>query len=307
MSTPVENEIREFKENDEIVFKIWSNGAWHDVNVSAGAVSGGVTPGSREFLESDIFTVPAGVTQVKVTLVAGGGGGGQGYHGIKAVAGSGGGAGEYVENAMVPVTPGQNIMVTIGEGGMGRKWPLYNMQHAECGGDSSFGPYLKVKGGFRGAQGSQGGNGGSGNGDFTAGPKNSNGLNSISHAGPYTGTTYTGAGGGGAANADQASHGGNGGNDTHRSTIGGAHGTAVGTYYGSGGGGAAGWGGNGGAGGNRTATTATGQVRLAEYDGQDALGYGAGGGGGANNGEDPYYNYGYGGNGYQGYCKVEWS
>jgi hypothetical protein len=63
--------------------------------------------GEASFDSSDTWTAPAGVTSVTVDLWGGGGGGG-----------TGGGAGAYVHST-VPVTPGNNYVVTIGEGGTG--------------------------------------------------------------------------------------------------------------------------------------------------------------------------------------------
>ena len=56
------------------------------------------------------WTVPAGVTSVKIELWGGGGGGGYVY---------GGGAGAYVSTSSVPVTPGSTITYTIAGGGPG--------------------------------------------------------------------------------------------------------------------------------------------------------------------------------------------
>ncbi len=331
-------EVRLFKDDADYILKVWNGGSWDSIGqvdilkkdgvarvtaTTSGAdingnliISGSLSvngeihtpaasPGTKAFTESGIFTVPSGVTTLRVTLVAGGGGGGKGYHGNGANSGSGGGAGEYHERATVNVTPGEQILVTIGKGGRGNKWPQNNMAHAEKGGDSSFGSYIKVNGGFPGGMGWKGGDGGTSKGDYTGGATNNNGLNITFYSTPLGGTLCTGAGGGGSANGGDTTHGGNGGNDTHRGTTGGTHGSGTGSYYGSGAGGGAGYGGNGGAGGNRTSATGASQTHLAAYDGHNGLGYGAGGGGGAN-GVYPMYNFGHGGNGYDGYCLIEW-
>lgn len=296
-------EVRLFRDGSDYMLKVWNGSSW-DI-VTGVKPEPTAAPGTKEFTESDIFTVPTGITQLRVTLVAGGGGGGQGYQGLGASSGSGGGAGEYHERATVNVTPGEQILVTIGKGGRGQKWPLQNMTAAENGGDSSFGSYIAVNGGFRGNTGWKGGDGGSVKGDYTGGDKNNNGLNNIGYSTSIGGTLCTGPGGGGGANVGNTAHGGNGGSDTHRGTTGGQHGSGYGAQYGSGAGGGAGWGGNGGKGGDKTSATGPEQTHLAAFDGQNGLGYGAGGGGGAN-GAYPPYNYGYGGDGYHGYCKVEW-
>jgi hypothetical protein len=59
------------------------------------------------------WTVPAGITSVRLLIVGGGGGGG-GY----AYAG-GGGAGGFYELASHPVTPADQVGVVVGAGGLG--------------------------------------------------------------------------------------------------------------------------------------------------------------------------------------------
>ena len=66
------------------------------------------------FNSSGTFTVPAGVTLVKVRLVGGGGGGGGGD---PAHCGSGGGAGGYSEGVF-SVTQGSALSITVGAGGV---------------------------------------------------------------------------------------------------------------------------------------------------------------------------------------------
>jgi len=65
----------------------------------------------QEFLTSGTFTVPAGVTKIVATLY-GGGGGGQGG------SGAAGGSGGYGV-ALITVTPGSSISITVGSGGGG--------------------------------------------------------------------------------------------------------------------------------------------------------------------------------------------
>lgn len=70
------------------------------------------------------FTVPAGVTQMDVTVVAGGGGGGgsQPFMSIPSpwagAFGDGGGAGGF-DTETIPVSPGDEFEVTVGKGGCG--------------------------------------------------------------------------------------------------------------------------------------------------------------------------------------------
>ncbi|MDA8062511.1 MAG: hypothetical protein M0T80_08815 [Actinomycetota bacterium] len=84
--------------------------------VSGAASATFATPGTYSYV------VPAGVTNVFVEVQAGGGGGG-GYSEAVTFSGqdqasAGGGQGGYVE-ALVPVTPGQTLVVTVGAGGEG--------------------------------------------------------------------------------------------------------------------------------------------------------------------------------------------
>jgi len=60
------------------------------------------------------FTVPAGVTTVKVEAWGGGGAGGGAAPALGNVAAGGGGGGAYVKNISVGVTPGAAISVTVG-------------------------------------------------------------------------------------------------------------------------------------------------------------------------------------------------
>jgi|GEM_PF-4281691 len=66
------------------------------------------TPGSYS------FTVPAGVTSIKVRMSGGGGGGGGSYLGT----GGTGGSGELIETTLT-VTPGESLAIVVGAGGTG--------------------------------------------------------------------------------------------------------------------------------------------------------------------------------------------
>ena len=68
--------------------------------------------GMQLFTGSGTFTVPAGITTVYLTMIAGGGGGGSGDSG-----GGGGGSGEAIINFPHTVTPAAGLTVTIGAGG----------------------------------------------------------------------------------------------------------------------------------------------------------------------------------------------
>lgn len=94
------------------------------------------------FNSSSSFTVPAGVTKVRVQVWGAGGSGGGSTN--QAYPGGGGGAGGY-GTGVYPVTPGQVIPVTVGIGGA-----------AAAGGSSSFGTLLTANGGAVGTSGANG-------------------------------------------------------------------------------------------------------------------------------------------------------
>jgi hypothetical protein len=82
-------------------------------------LQGAAFTGSRGqvFTSSGTFTIPAGVSAVKVTVVGGGGGGGSMYD--TGNAGSGGGAGGACIKYLTGLTSGNTLSVTIGAGGAG--------------------------------------------------------------------------------------------------------------------------------------------------------------------------------------------
>jgi hypothetical protein len=75
-----------------------------------------LTPTLQSFTGSGTFTIPTGVTAVKVTLVGGGGAGGGS---TAANNGGGGGAGGIAVKFLSSLTPGNTIAVTVGAGGTG--------------------------------------------------------------------------------------------------------------------------------------------------------------------------------------------
>lgn len=96
------------------------------------------------------FTVPAGITSLIVTVFGGGGSGycnGTGYYGT---GGNGG-----VAKALISVTPGQNILMTIGAGGASRA----STGVGNAGGTTQFGTYLSATGGAGGPNGPPGAQG----------------------------------------------------------------------------------------------------------------------------------------------------
>jgi hypothetical protein len=131
------------------------------------------------------FTVPAGITQVWVSLAGGGGGG---YTGL----GGGGGGADAKIKQQVAVTPNEQITVTVASGG----------NPDSAGGTSSFGSYISAVGGGGGYQGNGGAAGGAGgvSGFYT--PDLSPGGGSIFGIGGIKdGVNGRGYGGGGGRNA----------------------------------------------------------------------------------------------------------
>ena len=95
------------------------------------------------FTSSGTFTVPAGITKAKVTVVGGGGGGGGANSGSYA---GGGGAGGGAAIEIVTGLSG-TVSVTVGSGGSGGN---YGSGYGGTGGTSSFGAYCSATGGAGG-------------------------------------------------------------------------------------------------------------------------------------------------------------
>jgi Tfp pilus assembly protein PilV len=103
---------------------------------SSTPLGAGSNPQVQIFIASGSFTVPPGVTDIKVTAVGGGGGR------VNAAAGGNGGAGQAWISGL---TPGSNIPVTVGTGGaFGGVCPA---GAAGDGTSSSFGGFLSATGG----------------------------------------------------------------------------------------------------------------------------------------------------------------
>ncbi|MGE0703511.1 MAG: glycine-rich domain-containing protein [Vicinamibacterales bacterium] len=240
-------------------------------------------PSNQLFTTSGSFTVPAGITSLRVLAVGGGAGGGGGHQG-------GGGSG-LVAYALLAVSPGDNISLTVGAGGTGAAQANDNNQFAGTpGGTTTFGAALVSAPGGTGvtsgnASGNNGGSGGGGacNGGTTGGAGGSGGGNGVSCT--VTGGTGQGDYSGLLANFTQsaltAGAGGAGGSMSNAGG-GGAGGIlveAAGPTAGAGGGGAT--------------------------SGQGGVGYGAGGGaGGYDFTTDPIRFAG--GNGNDGIIYIEW-
>jgi hypothetical protein len=96
------------------------------VALSVGLVmtpGGEVGAATQDFTTPGTFnwTVPAGVTQITVEAwgAGGAGGGSNNYTSCKGAGGAGGGGGAYAANSTVSVTPGQNLTIVVGAGGIG--------------------------------------------------------------------------------------------------------------------------------------------------------------------------------------------
>jgi hypothetical protein len=162
------------------------------------------------FTSAGTFTVPNGVSAVRVTAI--GGGGAAGYH--ASMPGAGGGAGGRAMGIVSGLSAGQNIAVTVGAGGVAPSTPA----NGNAGGTSSFGTYMSATGGAGGGGGtavlfSQPGGGG---GTAVGGSVNAGGSmggdsivvacrggdgggpgNGRAATGPEAGFSATGYGGGG--------------------------------------------------------------------------------------------------------------
>ena len=163
------------------------------------SVGGGAT--QARFTSNGSFTVPAGITTIYVTAVAGGGGGGgtsndtvQYYRG----GGAGGGAGGCA-NYPLSVSPGQVIAITIGGGGSG------SVLDGQSGGSTSIGSLLTLTGGGGGKHSLNGGTSGAGG----VGPQGNGGG-----PGAINGGFGCAGGGNGGLGHFCGSYGGAYGNDT---------------------------------------------------------------------------------------------
>ncbi len=232
-----------------------------------------------------IWTVPSGTNSIEVLVVAGGGGGG-------AVSGGGGGAGGLIFESSYSVIPGNNISLTVGDGGAGG---TDRNTRGENGEDSVFLTLTAIGGGGGGSisnrEGLSGGSGGGANSRPSAlggnavlgGMQGSDGGDGV---GVESTSSGSGAGGGGYSEAGQNTidqwNAGDGGSGAYFGDIFGNEYGESGWFSGGGGGGYsnhsnnpngyAGVGGNGGGGDGRTGSTAG-------VSGSTNTGGGGGGGG----------------------------
>jgi len=177
--------------------------------------------GVQTLTSSGSFTVPAGVTTVYVSAVAGGGGGGGSSGGSSAIAsGSGGGAaGQSIIRTPYAVTPLASIVVTIGAAGSAASGAS-----GGAGGNTVVGSLVTLTGGAGGSQGINtaspaGGGGGAGYPNGSMGTDGGVGSN----GGPGASSPFGGGGGSG------------------RGSSGGGQSGAAASGYGSGGGGGGGY------------------------------------------------------------------
>ncbi len=190
------------------------------ISVSAGTggvtVSSTVTPGFSNiavFTSSGSWTVPAGITACKVTVIGGGGGGGVSWE--PSAAGGGGGAGGGTAIKFVSgLTPGGVVGVTVGAGGAGGVAISGVYGTGGTGGTSSFGGYCSATGGAGSTSSSTavlGGFGSGGDLNFAGGP----GQITTSYTGAAGGNSFMGAGApsisGGSPSAGRAYGGGGSG------------------------------------------------------------------------------------------------
>ncbi|HAV8111005.1 TPA: phage tail protein [Escherichia coli] len=161
------------------------------------------------------FTVPAGVTELCISAVAGGGGGGSGGGGDSSFFGGGGGsggAGESIVKRKFAVTPGTVINITIGSGGAGSIASTATGSAPTAGGNTVIGSLITLHGGQPGINAGNGQNtapgGGYGQGFPTGSYGGDGSLNVGSGNGaPGASSPFGGGGGGGRAGTDQGTDG----------------------------------------------------------------------------------------------------
>ena len=171
------------------------------------------------FLESGTWTwIDEG--SVMVFLVSGGGGGAGGG----GARGAGGGAGAEVVERIIATNSGDDVTVTVGDGGAGGAGSSGTGASGTAGENSSFGP-LRARGGNGGTGGASGGGGSDPGGvggtafstgspfgiNVAGGQGGTDGGSSGSSGGTAAGLAAGGTGGTGSGNANQGAGGGGGG------------------------------------------------------------------------------------------------
>ncbi len=255
------------------------------------------------------FSVPTGITSVRVLAVAGGAGGGNCFNG--SASGGGGGAGGVVVHNTYPVSPGGSVALSVGAGGGGGNGPDTGGSpgKGQNGSNTTFGAITALGGGGGGhypesdpVQG-PGNPGGSGGGAGGAGGSPGVAGGSATQ-GPSGGGTGYGFGGGNVqgtaiSNGSTSCGGGGGAGGAGANGVANSRGGAGGagytwpvnstTYAGGGGGGGAGVdrGGAGGPGGGGAGGNLASPGAIAGTAGTTNKG---GGGGGGSAGEGPTIN-----------------
>lgn len=250
----------------------------------------------QEFTTSGTWTVPEGVTSVKVLVVAGGGGGGSRQ-------GGGGGAGGVLYDDDYAVTPEDEITVTVGAGGDGGT----SGGRGADGGNSAFGTLTAIGGGGGGGRttNSAGASGGSGGGGANSalGGSGAVGPPRQGYDGGRANAPNVAGGGGGAGGAGEAGSAtattGEGGDGGAGVDYGGVFGTSVGiSGWFAGGGGGSSWAGTPG-----SATAGGGAGARGDPETSPGAGTPNSGSGGGGSGTDVTA----GGNGGSGIVIVQWT
>ena len=97
------------------------SGTWPNQTINSS--SGSTGPSGTVYTSNLNFTIPAGITKIKVTVIGGGGGGAVGS---ASNGGAGGGGGGAAIKWLTGLTPGATIAVTIGTGGAGSGYGVGN-------------------------------------------------------------------------------------------------------------------------------------------------------------------------------------
>jgi hypothetical protein len=153
------------------------------------------------------FTVPTGVNNVQVLVVAAGASGG---FGNVNEGGGGGGAGGVVYASTYPVTPGGSVPLSVGVGMTAPGSPGGGPPTGNQAGASTFGS-ITANGGGSGGYGQTGQNGGSGGGGSGFGQDWAGGSATQGPSGPGTGYGNPGGSGHWSGNGNNGAAGGGGG------------------------------------------------------------------------------------------------
>lgn len=148
-------------------------------------ITGGVALNANTFTANGTFTVPPGVTAVKVTVIGGGGGGGGSwaFGCCGSIPGMFGGAGGAAIKWITGLTPSTAITVTVGSGGTAGQSNTAQFGTGTAGGaggTTSFGAYVSATGGGGGGTANV-----SGYGTYASGGTGSSGTINYTGVGGY--------------------------------------------------------------------------------------------------------------------------